>query len=111
MATDPAYVPSFSTAFEHFLIHTGGRGVLDDLEKTLRLSEKHMVPSRATLHRFGNTSAASTWYILSHIEHYGRMSKGDRVFQLGFGGGFKANSAAWVARRAIKQSHTCWLDE
>ncbi|KAK9787114.1 hypothetical protein WJX73_004058 [Symbiochloris irregularis] len=109
--TDPSYIPRFATAFEHFLIHTGGRGVLDELEKKLQLDQKLMVPSRDVLHRFGNLSAASTWYILSHIEHYGTMKKGDRIFQLGFGGGFKANSAAWVARRNVTQSHTCWQDE
>lgn len=69
------------------------------------------VPSRDVLWRFGNTSAASTFYILSHIEHNSNMRKGDRVFQLGFGGGFKANSAAWTARKTIKQTHSCWLDE
>ncbi|KAK9787121.1 hypothetical protein WJX73_009970 [Symbiochloris irregularis] len=79
-----------------------------DLKHTL--NEKLMVPSRGVLWRFGNTSAASTWYILSHIEHHGGLRKGDRIFQLGFGGGFKAISASWRARRAIKQSHTCWPD-
>ncbi|KAK9791382.1 hypothetical protein WJX73_008524 [Symbiochloris irregularis] len=108
---NPKYVPSFTTAFEHFLIHTGGRGVLDEMEKTLHLEPKLMEPSRAVLWRFGNTSAASTWYILSHLEHNGTMKKGDRIFQLGFGGGFKACSASWTARKAIKQSHSCWLDD
>lgn len=60
-AMDTKYVPNFKTCIEHFLLHTGGRGVLDDLEKTLKLNEKDMVPSRAALSRFGNTSAASTW--------------------------------------------------
>ena len=43
-------------------MHTGGRGVLDALTKEpLSLSEKQLAASRATLHKFGNTSAASTW--------------------------------------------------
>ena len=46
-----AYLPDFSLAFEHFCIHTGGRGVLDELEKQLKLSPEHMAPSRAALWR------------------------------------------------------------
>ena len=60
---NPKYVPNFSQAFEHFLIHTGGRGVLDELEQVLQLDPKLMVPSRNTLWRFGNTSAASNWLV------------------------------------------------
>ena len=55
------YVPDFKKAFEHFLLHTGGRGVIDELEDNLRLTPKMAMPSKDTLCRFGNTSAASTW--------------------------------------------------
>ncbi|KAL4322915.1 hypothetical protein AHAS_Ahas14G0258200 [Arachis hypogaea] len=30
-----AYIPDFKLAFEHFCIHTGGKAVLDELEKNL----------------------------------------------------------------------------
>lgn len=46
-----AYLPDFSLAFEHFCIHTGGRGVLDELEKQLKLTPELMAPSRAALWR------------------------------------------------------------
>ena len=55
------YSPNFSRAFEHFLLHTGGRGVIDELEEKLHLTAKQVQPSKDTLYRFGNTSAASTW--------------------------------------------------
>ncbi len=29
---------SMATAFDHFLLHTGGRGILDELEKELGLA-------------------------------------------------------------------------
>ena len=55
------YTPDFGAAFSHFCIHTGGRGVIDELEKALGLTEALAKPSKDTLFRFGNTSAASTW--------------------------------------------------
>ena len=56
-----AYLPNFMTAFEHFCIHTGGRGVLDGMEKQLNLSREIMQPTRDALYRFGNVSSSSIW--------------------------------------------------
>ena len=80
---DKQYKPNFNLVFDHFLLHTGGRGVLDALEATLQLSKDHMQPSRDVLHKFGNTSAASTWYILSRVESTTGVAKNDRLWQLG----------------------------
>ncbi|KAI4967617.1 hypothetical protein ZWY2020_020526 [Hordeum vulgare] len=93
------YIPDFRTAFEHFCIHAGGRAVIDELQRSLRLSDEQVEASRMTLHRFGNTSSSSLWYELAYIEAKGRMRKGDRVWMIGFGSGFKCNSAAWECIR------------
>lgn len=95
------YIPDFKLAFEHFCIHAGGRAVLDELEKNLQLSDWHMEPSRMTLYRFGNTSSSSLWYELAYTEAKGRMKRGDRMWQIAFGSGFKCNSAVWKALRTI----------
>ncbi|XP_021738622.1 3-ketoacyl-CoA synthase 4-like [Chenopodium quinoa] len=105
------YIPDFKLAFEHFCIHAGGRAVIDELEKNLQLSPVHVEASRMTLHRFGNTSSSSIWYELGYIEAKGRMRKGQRVWQIAFGSGFKCNSAVWQAMRNVKPSpKSPWLD-
>ncbi|KAK8522455.1 hypothetical protein V6N13_115422 [Hibiscus sabdariffa] len=96
------YIPDFKQAFEHFCIHAGGRAVIDELQKNLQLSPEHVEASRMTLHRFGNTSSSSLWYEMSYIESKGRMKRGDRVWQIAFGSGFKCNSAVWKCNRTIK---------
>ncbi|KAM3269544.1 3-ketoacyl-CoA synthase 6 [Capsicum chacoense] len=105
------YIPDFKQAFEHFCIHAGGRAVIDELQKNLQLSAEHVEPSRMTLHRFGNTSSSSLWYELSYIEAKGRMKKGDRIWQIAFGSGFKCNSAVWKCNKTIKTpSDGPWSD-
>ncbi|GMI94727.1 3-ketoacyl-CoA synthase 11 [Hibiscus trionum] len=107
------YIPDFKLAFEHFCIHAGGRAVLDELEKNLKLSDWHMEPSRMTLYRFGNTSSSSLWYELAYTEAKGRMRKGDRAWQIAFGSGFKCNSAVWKALRTINPAKETnpWMNE
>ncbi|KAK1362573.1 3-ketoacyl-CoA synthase [Heracleum sosnowskyi] len=107
------YVPDFKLAIEHFCIHAGGRAVLDAVEKNLKLTEWHMEPSRMTLYRFGNTSSCSIWYELAYAEAKGRIQKGDRVWQIALGSGFKCNSSVWRALKNIDPivDKNPWTDE
>ncbi|XP_047955985.1 3-ketoacyl-CoA synthase 20-like [Salvia hispanica] len=97
----PPYVPDFKAAFEHFCIHAGGKAVLDAVETSLKLRAWDMEPSRMTLYRYCNTSSSSVWYQLAYAEAKGRVRRGDRVWQLGFGSGFKCASGVWRALRTI----------
>jgi len=95
------YTPDFKKAFDHLCIHAGGRAVIDGLEQNLKLQPIHVLPSRATLYRVGNTSSSSIWYELAFTEQTGRLKKGHRIWQIAFGSGFKCNSAVWKALRNI----------
>ena len=65
---DKDYVPNFKTAFEHFLVHTGGRAVIEEVEKKLRLDPADVQPSKETLYRYGNTCCAAVFYVLTNME-------------------------------------------
>jgi len=105
------YRPDFKAGIQHFCIHAGGRAVIDGIEKNLSLHPSYTAPSRATLFNWGNTSSSSIWYELKYVEGveprfqlpretYGHtLRKGDRILQIGFGAGFKCNSAVWLRMR------------
>jgi 3-ketoacyl-CoA synthase len=110
-AASAPYIPDFKRAFEHFCMHAASRDVLDHLQRNLGLRDSDLEASRAALHRFGNTSSSSIWYELAYLEAKGRVRRGDRVWQLAFGSGFKCNSAVWRAvRRVRRPSRSPWLD-
>jgi len=100
------YVPDFAKAFEHYCIHAGGRAIIDGLQQNLKLSDRDVEPSRATLYRYGNTSSSSVWYELNYIEKAGRLKSGDRVWQIAVGSGIKCNSVVWQSLKTMKRAST-----
>ncbi|XP_021742931.1 probable 3-ketoacyl-CoA synthase 21 [Chenopodium quinoa] len=106
------YVPNFKKAFDHFCIHAGGKAVIDAIKDRLSLSDRDVEASKMTLYRFGNTSSSSTWYSLCYLEAKKRVKKGDMVFQLCFGSGFKCNCAVWkcISKEVSKDISNAWTD-
>ncbi|KAL0221528.1 hypothetical protein RCL1_001382 [Eukaryota sp. TZLM3-RCL] len=90
--------PSFSQGATHFCLHPGGRGVLNYLEKSLDLTPEQCEPSRFVLERYGNVSGCSVWYCLDRLRGLGKITKGDTVWQIGYGSGMEAVSIYWRAR-------------
>lgn len=104
-----AYIPNFKRAFDHFCIHPGGKGIIEEIERQLKLTPGLIQPSKATLERFGNTSSSSVWYVLGYIESRSSgVRRGDRVWQIAYGSGVKCNSVVWRAIRNIQGAHEAW---
>ncbi|RVW94121.1 3-ketoacyl-CoA synthase 10 [Vitis vinifera] len=105
------YIPNYKLAFEHVCILATSKQVLDEIQKNLKLTEEYMEASRRTLERFGNTSSSSIWYELSYLEANRRVKRGDRIWQIAFGSGFKCNSVVWKALRNVGMpKHSPWFE-
>ncbi|KAF5725978.1 3-ketoacyl-CoA synthase 15-like [Tripterygium wilfordii] len=111
------YIPDYKLAFEHVCILATSKKVLDEIQKNLELTDEYMEASRKTLERFGNTSSSSVWYELAYLEAAAantskRIKKGDRVWQIAFGSGFKCNSVVWKALRDVgRPKRSPWFEE
>ncbi|KAL7596778.1 3-ketoacyl-CoA synthase 13 [Lactuca sativa] len=88
-------MPDFTAAFEHICVHTGGKAVIEQVGRVMKFSDSVTEPARMTLNRFGNTSSSLVFYELAYFEAKGRVKKGDKMWMIAFGTGFKVGSLVW----------------
>lgn len=76
----------------HFLLHPGGRRVLEGLAQCLGLFPDQTVVSRAILRDYGNLSSASVLFILDRFLTTEHPRSGDLGLLLAFGPGFSVEA-------------------
>ena len=71
----------------HWVLHPGGRAILDALESGLGLSKEQMEPSRTVLNCYGNLSSASILFVMKEMLDKTSIESGDQICAIGFGPG------------------------
>lgn len=77
----------------HWVVHAGGRLVLDAIERALALPVSALAASRAVLHEVGNLSSPTVLFVLAEEQRRRPPSPGDLGIISAFGAGFAAHAA------------------
>jgi predicted naringenin-chalcone synthase len=77
----------------HWVLHPGGRKVLDCVSAELGLPESHLRFSRSVLRNFGNMSSPTALFVLNEVQQAARPAPGDHGVLLALGPGFAAEAA------------------
>ena len=77
----------------HWLMHPGGRKVIDRVQTALGLSDDDVSLSRRILRRYGNMSSPTVLFVLNEVMQNGTARSGDRGVLLALGPGFAAEAA------------------
>ncbi|RPH51114.1 MAG: hypothetical protein EHM91_01400 [Planctomycetota bacterium] len=72
----------------HWVLHPGGRKILETYESVFELSDRMLRWTRGSLAKIGNLSSASVLFILADVLEGGRPNPGDRGLMVALGPGF-----------------------
>ncbi|MDD8016923.1 MAG: 3-oxoacyl-[acyl-carrier-protein] synthase III C-terminal domain-containing protein [Bacteroidota bacterium] len=71
----------------HWVLHPGGRAILDALQNGLQLNEEEMMPSRTILKNYGNMSSASILFVMKELLETRKVKNDEYVCAVAFGPG------------------------
>ena len=77
----------------HWVIHSGGRKVIDSIKKEAGLSEEQLKHSRCVLRNFGNMSSPTVLFVLNEVMTTESPRKGDVGVMLAMGPGLAVEGA------------------
>ena len=83
---------------DRWLVHPGGRSILDRFETALDLPDDALELSRDVLRRYGNMSSATVLFILARMLEDPDLADGSRAIGVAFGPGLTVESALVTAR-------------
>ncbi|MCG3205879.1 MAG: 3,5-dihydroxyphenylacetyl-CoA synthase [Elusimicrobia bacterium] len=76
---------------DHWIMHAGGKKVIDALEKSLQLAPARLQSARTTLKNFGNMSSPTVLFVLEEEIKRQAPKAGAIGFMASFGAGFSAH--------------------
>jgi predicted naringenin-chalcone synthase len=74
-------------SIHHWVLHPGGRAILDSLQTGLQLSDEDMLPSRDVLRKHGNMSSPSILFVMKELLATRKVLKDEYVCAVAFGPG------------------------
>src|SRR4029450_11798951 len=75
------------SSIDHWLLHPGGRGILEGAQRGLGLSDEDVAPSAAVLSEYGNVGTASSFFVLRAAEEMRDPTSGERGLLISVGPG------------------------
>lgn len=72
---------------DHWLVHPGGRGIIDGVQEGLELTDEHVAISREILDQFGNMGTPSSFYVLRETIAQRQPQAGDLGLMITVGPG------------------------
>ncbi len=77
----------------HWIIHSGGRKVIDSIKAALCLEEIDLIHSRSVLKEYGNMSSPTVLYVLKDVIERASPARGDTGVMLAMGPGLAVEGA------------------
>ena len=77
----------------HWIVHSGGRKVIDAVKNEIGLSEEQLVHSRSVLRNFGNMSSPTVLFVLNETVKHAAPQRGDLGIMLAMGPGLAIEGA------------------
>lgn len=78
---------------DHWIIHSGGRKVIDSIKKELGLTEEQLLHSRTVLKNFGNMSSPTILFVLADTMRLTAPAAGDVGVMVAMGPGLAVEGA------------------
>lgn len=74
-------------AIDHWIVHPGGRGIIDGVQRGLGLADEDVAISRDVLARFGNMGTPTSFYVLRETVARRQPQEGERGLMVTIGPG------------------------